>query len=259
MKKIILPILIGGWIVAYLLGQTFAEARDVQAPLAAVNLVAQTFTATGAKLTDYEVHDWTTLCNQALPKSELQQIGGKLAKELGVRSAPIFTRKGTTAWSIEYSDVGGLQQQSDKPAATVALMSMNPAGGTPQTVLAIRVTGSTRTTAIINKEYQQVEHVVQALGGQPQINVTMIGSLPRSLDTAARAGVIAKAYAKVAGKQLQIMQDPFTSSVAGYAPANAPVLAAGRQKLNLQVAMYKSNRQKDTKVLVGNPVITIEY
>jgi hypothetical protein len=51
----------------------------------------------------------------------------------------------------------------------------------------------------------------------------------------------------------------YTTSVAGYATRVLHSVLAGGQPVNLQVALHENSYRNCTKVLVGSPIITVEY
>ena len=260
MKKISLVAIAVVCLVAYHLGQKVASANVESIPTSSVAMVKTAFTATGAKLSEYEVHDWTTLQNKALSLSQLEAIGQKAAMALAISTKPSWTR--TTAGE---SVVMYASQQVHKGAnfalqATVELMSMKFPNVTPQTALVIRELVNTTNGNSMSTTYQRVLSAVLATGGQPHLNVTMVGDLSGQLNTSARARVVRHVFACTGGTPLQGMQDAYTTSTSGDVPDfTGPSIRSGRQNLNIQVALHKRDYQKDTKVLVGSPIITIEY
>ena len=260
MKKLAVMVLVGGCIVAYSLGNQVATASVPSSTDAAVTLVRQAFSVTGAKLSAYEVHDWTTLRNQALSLSQIEAIGKNVATALKINVRPQHVQSSKEEASVIYTGHRSRQGIAGSTQVTVQLMSMKWPQVQPQTVLVVREFTTTTSARTMGTAYQDTVNAVQRVGGQPHINVTMIGYLQGMLPTAARAQVIQHAFASTAGQPLQTMQDAYTSSTSGaVAAANVPFIASGMQKLNLQVALHKRNYQKDTKVLVGSPLITIEY
>lgn len=260
MKKLALMVLVGGCIVAYSLGNKVATASVPSSTDAAVTLVRQAFTATQAKLSAYEVHDWTTLRNQALSLSQIEDIGKNVATTLKINVRPEHVQSSKEEASVIFTGLRSPQDTAGSTQVSVQLMSMKLPQVPPQTVLVVREVTTTTVAGSMGATYQHVADAVSRVGGQPHINVTMIGYLQGTLPTGARAQVIQHAFVSTAGQPLQTMQDAYTSSTSGtVAAANVPFIESGMQKLNLQVALHKRNYQKDTKVLVGSPLITIEY
>ena len=260
MKKISLVAIAVVCLIAYHLGQKVASASVESSPTSAASLVATAFAATGAKLSEYEVHDWTTLQNKALTLSQLEAIGKQAAKVLAISTKPTWTRTSAGESTVLYAVHQVKKGANRSLQATIELMSMKFPNVTPQTVLVIRELVTTTNGFTMHDTYQRVQSAVLAAGGQPHLNVTMVGDLSGQLNTSARASVVQHVFACTGGTPLQGMQDAYTTSTSGDVPNfTGPSIRSGRQNLNLQVALHKRDYQKDTKVLVGSPIITIEY
>ena len=260
MKKLWLVVAAGVILFAYHMGQKVANASAELSTVSPVPLVARAFSATGAMLTEYEVHDWTTLQNKALTLSQMESIGGKVAKSLANSTRPTWKQTSAEESAVMYAYHQGKKGTTPSLQVTVELMSMKFPNIVPQTVLVIRELVTTTSDQTMENTYQRVQSAIMATGGLPHINVTMVGERRGLLSSSARANVVKRTFAFAGGTPLQGMQDAYTTSTSGEVPGiMVPSIRSGRQNLNLQVALHKRIYQKDTKVLVGSPIITIEY
>ena len=260
MKKLWVAMLAASCVAAYSLGHQAATASAAPTPASPVALIERAFAATKATVTGFEVHDWTTLPHATMDVAGMEAIGRTVAKALQISPTPSSTAIRANEASVIYAGTQTLAKSSATLQVSAELMSMRFPEAPPQTVLVIRELASARSAQAAGRVYARVAAAVRRIGAAPEINVTLIGLLAKPLDTDARAQVIRRAFTSAGGNPLQGMQDAYTSSVSGYAQKTAaPSLLTGRQNLNLQVALHKRDYQKDTKVLVGSPIITIEY
>lgn len=251
LKKLAALVALLGMFGSYTSGQALAHAFSPQegAPIAYVQAA---FAATKAKLTGYEVHDWTTINNTFMPEKAVTALGKQLAVKLAVTDLRLYphvdSRDHVALWS---GKVHGL-------AATVEVASM-AIPGAPQTVIVLRLVDSGDDGASFAASYRAIRAAVRSIGGTLEENATLFGELAHPLSESARARVIGSAFARAGAAELQPMQSTYTTSVAGFGAENIPFELAGAQKINLQVALHANSYNNVTRVLVGSPIITVEY
>ncbi len=256
MKKLWVAVL-ASCAISYVVGQEVATAASPGAE-SSVALVESAFAATGARVTGFEVHDWTILPQATMSVARLRVLGQGIANELQIGTVTPLISKSVTEASVVYVGTMRFAGESGAVRVTVDLMGMRIPGAPVQTALVIQALAN--DDGAVSEVDRRVAAAVQTTGATPSINVTMIGLLGKSLATSARAKVIRQSFASVDAREAQSEQDAYTSSVAGCANRIwAPAVRANGQPINLQVALHKRNEFKDTKVLVGSPVITLEY
>jgi len=262
MKKLAAVAAMLGMVGAYTSGQTVAHAWDAQSsspPSASpVHYVETAFAATRAHFTGYEVHDWTTLNDAFLSQQAVHRLSHELAMKLHLSQPRLYqhqdSRDHVALWSGTVV-VQGLSLQS-----TVEVASLDIPNAPAQTVVILRVLGGGNAQATLDRVYAAVDGLADAIGGHAQVNATLFGALPGLRTGEERSAAIRRAFAAVGAQELQPMQSPYTTSVAGYAPqATVATAQAGQQTLNLQVALHADGYKSVTRVLVGSPIITVEY
>lgn len=261
MKKLAIAAVLVAMGFAYVGGQSFAQQWNAPSAEADVVSAARAFAATGATQESLEVHDWTTLTDGYWPLASLRTSSLRIAKALGMSELQwtqhVSAGEHVALWS------GSLASRSwgrgGFPHATVELASMQFAGAPSQTVLIIRVVAGRATLAQALSLYRAVDHAVRVANGNPTVNVTFIGTIPGQMGTSLRRQRIADALHAVHANSWQSVVYPYTTSVAGYIAENIPTLTAGATKWNIQVALHENNVTNTTRVLVGSPVITVEY
>jgi len=252
MKKLAALVTLLGMFGSYTSGQALAHAFT---PLqtAPIGYVQAAFMATKAKLTGYEVHDWTTLNDTFMTEQAAQALGKELVAKLHVTDVRLYkhvdSRDHVALWS---GKVRGI-------TATVEVASMAIPTAPAQTVLVLRLLDSGEDSDTFATSYAAIGEAVRAVGGHVQENATLFGILPGALSGAHREQLIGSAFTRAGAEELQPMQSTYTTSVAGFGKVGVPYEQAGAQKINLQVALHANSYNNVTRVLVGSPIITVEY
>ncbi|MHB1628334.1 MAG: YwmB family TATA-box binding protein [Bacilli bacterium] len=280
MKKLALMGLAVLLTASYLTGQTMASVWRPGAGRT-VPFLTKAFDATHSRLTGFEVHDWSTLHDGFSSVAVLTRDAKRVAQEMGVSSPHLYTHDGSrdhvAVWSgFLQSGKGTVRMQ-----ATVQMASLSFPHAPAQTVLILRLLASgpsypgerggrlpVRSSAPGSEmglfrdfaaAYRTVRTAAAASGGNAVVNATLFGVIPALLNTAHRGAVVRAAYAAVHAQPLQAMVYAYTTSIAGYAASGGSPALAGSQRINLQVALHENSYNRSTRVLVGSPIITVEY
>jgi hypothetical protein len=236
-----------------------APALDRAAARNATWYVARALAATGARMNGFEVHDWSNLSSRAESLPTLRAEAERVVRAFGMK------RTGAYEHDAANDRVALVTGTYDGNAtASVELASMQLTASQMETVLVARIadTGSGRkppALAEVAGAYLSIERATRAVAAQPDVNVTLFGSLANMLGRAARASRVAAALAADGAAAQPGMADAYTTSVTGFSPAPVPYDIAGQTRFNLQVALFENNFHHSTRVLVGSPIITVEY
>ncbi|MCY0892300.1 MAG: YwmB family TATA-box binding protein [Acidibacillus sp.] len=259
MKKLVLLGLAIATVMSYFAGQTFAEVLHGPVSNDTPQFVERAFNATHAQMTGFEVHDWTTLHNAFVPVKTLVAEAKAYAHELGLHDMHLYEHQDPNDHVAQWSGTVSFGPHAKDVTTSVEMASMLLPDAPAQTVLILRYLGTTSDEQAFASAYARLTETAQQAGGLPKINGTLFGNVPGLQGESERATRIAKAYQAVFAKELQSMVYPYTTSIAGYGAAPVPYLVAGKQLVNIQVAMHEDSFEHNTKVLVGSPIITLEY
>ncbi len=259
MKKLVLLGLATVAVMSFSVGQTFAHAMHKPAVNDTPQFVERAFAATHAHMTGFEVHDWTTLHNKFYPVSTLVTEAKKVALQLGMTHMHLYTHQDAIDHVAQWSGTVNFGSHAKNVTTTVEMASLTFPHAPAQTVMILRYLGSTSEEQAFATAYVRLDHTATVAGGVPKVNGTLFGNVPGLQDIHARAMQIAAAYRAVAATPSQTMTYRYTTSIAGFGAASVPNLVAGQQLVDLQVAMHENSFTHNTRVLVGSPIITLEY
>ncbi len=262
MKKLTVLAVAGLLIALYQAGTMAGQAwANVKGVTATPDLVEQAFQATGAIATGFEIHDWTTQNTAFLPVSVLQTQAKGVMVRLRADHITGFLHSDAhqhVSFLSGHTSVKTATGKNVPLTATVELASMHLLGQSPQTVLVIRLLSNQHTLAGSHAAFSLLQSVIPIKGSSNR-NEMVFGQLSRMASKASRTALIDKAFADVAGHATQWSQDAYTTSAAGSSAKEGLYLPIGNQNITLQVAMHTNGYNQTTRVLVGSPLITVEY
>ncbi len=258
-RKLMTLATVAACLAVYGAGRAWA-ARQAQAdvPQQVCNYIETAFRATGAAYSGFEIHDWTTLSDTFRPESALRATASRLAAELGGRHLHYYGHVDSRDHVALFTGTYGTRSHLSVELASLRLV---PA----QTVLVVRIWrqeatgGAARVFSRLPAMYADVQRAVRSIGGRPTVNASLFGHIDRLLAPAQRSRTVDAAFGAVAALPLQPMVLPYTTSVAGFAAAGIPYIVGGTQRLDLQVALHEDHFNHYTRVLVGSPILTVEY
>lgn len=265
MKKIALWATTIFMLGAFLGGRTFAESLENHSSVQTtpISYVGQAFRATGATMTGYEVHDWSTLTNTFEDQAALRVQELRLTRDIGLTDIQQVSHVDAADHVLVYQGTihisGASPSQQGAEMATIEMASMRFVSAPSQTVLIVRIleTGSAETSLPVS--YDEVERIIKEAGGQAQVNVTLFGTIHQMLSPQKRGQIVLHALRNVDARAAGSMADRYTTSTSAYAANWGDAIMAGTQPMNLQIAMHENGYSQTTRVLVGSPIITVEY
>ncbi|MBL0385457.1 YwmB family TATA-box binding protein [Tumebacillus sp. ITR2] len=253
MKKIgivgvILCLLIATYSVIQTRQQTVASQADTG------DFLAQAFAATKADVEGYTVHNWSLVDKEFHTPDQLKALGQKLNKTFAMQNAKesqdsagdqnAYTLRGTTA-------VGGTAQ--------IVLTSMKFQDKAPQTVLVLRVEREATDLGGFKEAIQGVRETVSEANAIPQISTCIKGLRADKMSDGSSNSLIQNVFQTVKAKEIEGVRSELVTSLSGYSPLTKDYIVTNGNKMNLQVAVHYDAHLDKTRVLVGSPIVTIEY
>ncbi|KEO83324.1 YwmB family TATA-box binding protein [Tumebacillus flagellatus] len=253
MKKIgivgiILCLLIGTYSVIQTRQQTVTGTADTG------EFLTRAFAATKADVEGYTVHNWSLVDKQFHTPDQLKTLGQKLNKTFAMQNAKesqdsagdqnAYTLRGTTA-------AGG--------AAQIVLTSMKFQDKAPQTVLVLRVERDADDLGGFKEAIQAVRETVSDANAIPQISTCIKGLRADKMSDDSSNSLIQTVFQSVKAKEIEGVRSELVTSLSGYSPLGKDYIVTNGNKMNLQVAVHYDAHLDKTRVLVGSPIVTIEY
>ncbi|PWK16250.1 YwmB family TATA-box binding protein [Tumebacillus permanentifrigoris] len=245
---IILCLLLATYSIVQARQQTVAGTADTG------EFLAQAFAATKADVEGYSVHNWSVIDKEFRSQEQLKALGQKLNKTFAIQAPK------------ETLDGGGDQNsytlrgtRADGGTAQIVLTSMKFQDRSPQTALVLTVDRDAQDLGGFQAAIQEVRETVSAANAIPQISTCIKGLLADKMSDGASSTLIRDVFQDVKAKEIEGVRSELVTSLSGYSPLTKDYIVTNGNRMNLQVAVHYDAHLDRTRVLVGSPIVTIEY
>jgi len=216
--------------------------------------LSKAFAVTKADVEGYTVHNWSVVDKQYKSIDELKKLGTMMNRTLGIQEAKesMEQQGDQNSYALRGTWKNGSKVQ-------LVLNSMKFQDHTPQTVLVLRVENETRDLSDYSQSIKLVRETALQAKAIPQISTCIKGLLADKMENGASNALIKQVFQKVKAKEVEGVRTDLVTSVSGYSPLSKDYIVTNGQQMNLQVAVHYDSYQGKTRVLVGSPIVTIEY
>jgi len=135
----------------------------------------------------------------------------------------------------------------------------NSENNTGEVYLVVNIETKSYSEKAIQDWQTKISNVIGNFGGSPRITTCLIGWLDGKLRNDDWDSRLQDAFAAVDAKVSAASRDTNYTSYTGYTSAINDWLKVADSRVNLQAAMRYSPYDDRTYVIIGSPVITIEY
>ncbi|MDI3327846.1 MAG: YwmB family TATA-box binding protein [Alicyclobacillaceae bacterium] len=226
-------------------------SADEAAPPA---FLERAFAATGARAEGYGVHHWSIWNHELMSVDELRRLAGRLNETLGLGD--------TREWSYDQGDQRVFQLRGGWPGGTsgmIVLTSFRVEGRRPDTTLVIRAEKTGPDVGDLAEIHARVRKTLEKAGTGPRLDTCLYGSRDGRMSEAERRELIDRVLQAVRAREVEALRSPQVTSVSAYSPQVKAYIWTGNQKMNLQIAVHDDAYGKKTRVVVGTPIVTVEY
>ncbi|WP_067620423.1 YwmB family TATA-box binding protein [Alicyclobacillus acidiphilus] len=257
MKRMIVWV-VGGVLAFTIFGHVLpAMASNSEAPVPRkeAEYLTQSFNATGAKATSFVIHDYSTVNQQFMSVSDLQNLSETIASEFGLTNVKAGKRVGQDKHIIELSSTW-----STKTSLSIVLSSFHMTDGMPDsTILVLRARNETGNVAELAPQMSAVSTELRRLHISPQLDAYITGHVKPKLSQEQTDHVISKAFVAVKAERTEGLSSTLVTSISGYSSEGPTYILSNGKKMNLQVALHWDGYNHQTNVIVGTPIIIDPY
>ncbi|MCX7569533.1 YwmB family TATA-box binding protein [Tumebacillus sp. DT12] len=228
--------------------QTIAQSTDTG------EFLTRAFIASSADVEGYSIHNWSVVSKDYKSTDELKEMGQTLSKTLAVEGAQesVKHQGDQNSYVLRGTWTNGSEVQ-------LTLSSLKFQDQAPQTVLAVRVERKTSDLTDYSASIQRVRDTALQLGTVPQISTCISGLLADKMEDGKTNELVETIFKKAKAKEIEGVRSDLVTSVSGYSPLTKDYIVTNGNKMNLQVAVHYDEKRGQTRVLVGSPIVTIEY
>lgn len=232
-----------------------ASNPDTSVPRKEAEYLAQGFNATGAKATGFVIHDYSTVNQQFMSVSDLQNLAETMVADFGLTNVKAGKRVGQDEHIIQLSGTW-----SKQTSVSIVLSSFHMTDGMPDsTILVLRAKTETSNLAELAPQMSAISTELQRLRISSQLDAYITGYVKPKLSQQQTDHVISKAFVTVKAERTEGLSSTLVSSISGYSPEGPTYILSNGKKMNLQVALHWDGYNHQTNVIVGTPIIIDPY
>ncbi|UOF91049.1 YwmB family TATA-box binding protein [Fodinisporobacter ferrooxydans] len=228
--------------------------KNTKAVAESFDVYKQTFQTSQANLEQIQLHQWSILNHAWISSSEVSQLTNKVATSLSLQNPKRFSD--FTELHRSFTIQGQLDPGTN---VQITVTSIHHSGIPTETYLSLSLrkdTNNLNQLAILKK---RLEQVLIANKIQPQLNVNLVGSVPGKIEGNAAKEKIQTMFRSVGANTIEGLYSNLETSITGFTPYIHSYLYTNEKKMNVQIALHYNNLQKNTRLVIGTPIITIEY
>jgi hypothetical protein len=228
--------------------QTLATVSDTGA------FLMKAFGSTNAEVEGYTINNWSVIDAEFRTPDQLKRMAETVNATLQIENAKGSpdTQGDQNAYTLRGTFKDGADVQ-------LVLKSMKFQEHAPQTVLVVSLDHATKDLSEYAKEITIVRNTAKAAKSAPQISTCIKGLLADKMKSGDSNALVKDVFRTVNAKEIEGVRSDLVTSVSGYSPLTKDYIFTNGTKMNIQVAVHYDAYQGKTRVLVGSPIVTIEY
>lgn len=217
-------------------------------------MLVRAFREAGAEAEGYYVHNWSIVNRTFMKMDDLAEMANKLNSTLQIPDAREYRN------SDSRQHVYQLHGRWDPATAvSIVLTSMNLQEQQPQTVLVVKIERDSGRVQDIEDSIEKIKNTVAKIGAAPQISTCIKGFRSDRIDSMERDRLVERVFAAVGANETEGIRSESLTSVSGYSPLVKEYITTNGKRMNLQVAVHYDAYRNNTRILIGAPIVTVEY
>jgi hypothetical protein len=228
--------------------QTLAQTSETG------EFLMKAFATTDAEVEGYTINNWSVVDKEFRTADQLKGMAGQLNRTLNIQN--VNGTPDTQGDQVSYTLRGTFK---DGANVQLVLKTMKFQEHAPQTVLVVSLDHATKDLNQYPQEISTVRQTAIAAKSVPQISTCIKGLLADKMKSGDSNALVNDVFRKVNAKEIEGVRSDLVTSVSGYSPLTKDYIFTNGNKMNIQVAVHYDAYQGKTRVLVGSPIVTIEY
>jgi hypothetical protein len=252
MQKLALSILL---ILFFLSGFIFLTFQRTEAKgSTAAPLLVQTFSATHARIERYSVRGWSVMQGKWMEFAEVYELARSLAVGMKIGEERYEGSKKSGENEVRIYGQWDPQTQVMVSVLSVARPDMDT-----QTVISLTVDRETDSLDRLGETLARMQQVASAQGFLLETSTNLQGTLPQPMDEQQQETFIHQLLARAGATEVEGLKTRRVTSISAYSPSIGQHILSREKPVNLQVALHADTYHRNTRVIVGSPLITVEY
>ncbi|MEG6585111.1 YwmB family TATA-box binding protein [Dendrosporobacter sp. 1207_IL3150] len=242
-------------LVVLIISINFSHAENV--PVTTEEPLSTAMQATGAEISEVNVNGWTKLAINDASDEDLEDAVKEAMSGFGITKENYkITRSATRYQRIVKAEA--LLRNMHIVAAAQQLKSLDKTKE-PEVYLVINVDSKSQDEITIKDLNTKFANIMENFGGTPHITTCLVGWLDGKLVKDEQDKRLKDAFASVNARIITANTSAQYTSSTGFSPLIINQLKVGSDEININIAMRYSPYDNRTYVIIGSPVITMEY
>ena len=234
----------------------FNLGRAENVPVVLNEPLAAAMQATGAELSEISVNGWAKLPAGKLNEAELTIMAEQAMQALGYAEGEYRLTAGTAR---QQQAVRAVADEHDRQVTVIAEQLILGDNRPVEVYIVINVEMKSQEEKAISEVNDRIGQIITDFGGRPQISTCLVGWLDGKLVKDDWDKRIADAFAVIDANVISTNSTDQYISSTGFSPLLGNWLKIGGSRMNVNAAMRYNSYDNRTYVIIGSPVITIEY
>lgn len=226
-------------------------------PVMLADPLASALQATGAEAGEVSINAWGRLPVKPADEAALTRIVKQAMHEFGIDDTQVVLNQSTS----RYQRMVRAEMTDDNSHLVVIAEELYPGGQTQAAEVYLVINLETRQyneAAVVNSK-AKISRIMAEFDGIPQITTCLVGWLDGKLMKDEQDRRLGDAFDAIEAKTVSsTTTDQYVSST-GMSPLIQQKLQVGNDQININMAMRYSPLDNRTYVIIGSPVITLEY
>jgi hypothetical protein len=218
------------------------------------SVLEQAFQATDAQVEQYSVRGFAVKKNQWMEWEDVFRLAQDLAASMNIRNIKQENTK-----QADENQVRLYGQWDDQTHIMVSVLSMKKSQMDVQTIMIIKVDRQGNSLRELKTIQERLRYTSLLYGIPMEISTTLQGTIAAQLSEKQQEQIIHRVFGEVGAKEVEGLRSPKVTSISAYTPKIAEHIVSMQRPINLQVAAHFDQYRQKTHVVIGSPVITVEY
>ncbi|GIM46438.1 hypothetical protein DNHGIG_19870 [Collibacillus ludicampi] len=218
------------------------------------SVLEQAFLATDAQVEQYSVRGFAVKKNQWMEWEDVSRLAHALAASMNMKNIKQENTK-----QADENQVRLYGQWDDQTHIMVSVLSMKKSQMDVQTITIIKVDRQGNSWQPLNSIQKRLRYTALFYGIPMEISTTLQGTVAAYWNEKQQEQIIGRVFRTVGAKEVEGLQSPKVTSISAYTPKIAEHIVSRQRPINLQVAAHYDQYRQKTHVVIGSPVITVEY
>lgn len=217
-------------------------------------VLEQAFHATHAQVEQYSVRGWALMKGKWMEREEAIHLANRLASSMNMKGMEEQVSEKTDETQVKIYG-----EWDDQTHIGISVLSMKHPQMDVQTVAIVKIDDTTRSLDQLDKTWAQLQKAAYINGIPMEIGTTLQGTVNIRMNEQQQGQWIKDAFSSVGAKEVEGFQSPLLTSLSAYSPKIEDNIISNKHAVNLQIAVHDDTFHQTTRVVLGSPVITVEY